>query len=212
MDIGLIVSHDALHYREPIPDFKIIPAREERDQRLLTPWVPELYTSGPHLMQGQGFENVGEKTYAWYSGWTRGMLRLATWPRDRLGYFEVNREPTEGQRPGYIYSHGAGDLPFDAHFVSSPIHLDRAGRRVFVNADGLSDATFLKVEVLDERFRPIADFSGRDVAVLKTSGLRQPVAWPRRESLEHFAHPVRLRVNFAGTRLDGAKVFAIYVA
>ena len=31
MDIGLVVTQDGLHYREPIPDFRIISAAEEPD-------------------------------------------------------------------------------------------------------------------------------------------------------------------------------------
>jgi hypothetical protein len=29
MDLGLVVSHDALHFKEPVPDFRIIAANEE---------------------------------------------------------------------------------------------------------------------------------------------------------------------------------------
>ena len=30
MDLGLVISHDALHYREPIPEFRLVPALEEQ--------------------------------------------------------------------------------------------------------------------------------------------------------------------------------------
>jgi hypothetical protein len=29
IDLGLVISYDALHYHEPIPDFRIVPAYEE---------------------------------------------------------------------------------------------------------------------------------------------------------------------------------------
>ena len=57
MDLGLVISQDALHFREPVPDFRIVSAAEERDG------------ARPALMQGQGVENVGEKTLYWYGGW-----------------------------------------------------------------------------------------------------------------------------------------------
>jgi len=32
IDLGLAISHDALHFHEPIPDFRFIPSQEERDR------------------------------------------------------------------------------------------------------------------------------------------------------------------------------------
>ena len=55
IDLGLAISHDA-----PIPGFRFIPSTEERDTRL---------GAGPALQQGQGMENVGDKTLYWYSVW-----------------------------------------------------------------------------------------------------------------------------------------------
>jgi len=59
-DIGPVVSNDALHFREPIPDFKLIPCAEARETD---------GTVGFRLMQGQGFENIGERTIHWYCAW-----------------------------------------------------------------------------------------------------------------------------------------------
>ena len=60
MDLGLALSHDALHFHEPIRGFRFVPAREQPDG-------PTGF--GPALMQGQGMENVGERTLYWYSLW-----------------------------------------------------------------------------------------------------------------------------------------------
>jgi hypothetical protein len=212
MDIGLIVSTDAIHYREPIPDFKIIPCREERDKRVATPWIQETYSSSPDLMQGQGFEHVGDKTCVWYSGWIRGMIRLATWQRDRFGYFVASREPTEGQRPGYIYSVSSGDLPFHSHFISCPIQLDKPGRRVFVNADGLSEQGHVTVEILDEQFRKLPHFSGDECQPLTAGGFRQAVTWRNRQQLDHFTDPIRVRVNYGGPQMHDPRIYAVYIA
>ena len=58
MDLGLVVTNDALHYREPIPDFRIVPASENSADRLFSA-----------LMQGQGFENINGETLFWYAPW-----------------------------------------------------------------------------------------------------------------------------------------------
>ena len=60
MDLGLVVSNDALHYREPIPDFRIVPAGENSADRLFGA-----------LMQGQGFDNINGETLFWYAPWGR---------------------------------------------------------------------------------------------------------------------------------------------
>src|SRR5262249_57710026 len=57
MDLGLLVGNDGVHFREPIPDFAFLRAGQdgEWDQR--------------GLVHGQGYLNVGEKTYFYYGAW-----------------------------------------------------------------------------------------------------------------------------------------------
>jgi hypothetical protein len=79
IDLGLVVSHDAMHYKEPLPGFRLVPAREQ-PERPLGVW--------PSLEQGQGMVNLGDQTLFWYGLWrgTEGSgIRLVTWPRDRMG-------------------------------------------------------------------------------------------------------------------------------
>ena len=61
MDLGLAVSNDALHYREPIPDYPIVSAAEDGWELL-----PHGHTNVnyPALIQGQGFEQVGDENDA----------------------------------------------------------------------------------------------------------------------------------------------------
>jgi hypothetical protein len=184
-DIGLIVSNDALHFREPIPDFKIIPSLEEPDR------------AEPRLTQGQGFLNVGEKTFVYYGIWTEVNrdgptgVRVATWPRDRFGFYK----PAPNVE--------------NAHCVSSPI--TGFGSRVYINADGLSEDSQLKVEILDEQFRPIPGYSGPDCVALEKSGLRQAIAWRGTSLLENLNRPIRVRVTWAGAAPQAAKLYAIYI-
>jgi len=193
MDLGLIVSNDALHFHEPIPDFRFIPAREELE-------VPPGRAA---LAQGQGMVNLGEKTLYWYEVWGSGDttgVRMATWERDRFGYFRVFLPPDPGGRSPH------------PHFISCPIKLDRAGARVFINAVGLSENTELTVELLDLKFQGIPGYSGGDCIPIRTSGFRQAATWRGKEALEAFSHPVFVRVTFGGLRPEDAKLYAVYVA
>src|SRR5438874_11391525 len=72
IDLGLIVSNDALHFREPIPDFRFIPAREEQ----------EVAPGRAALAQGQGMVNLGDKTHYWYEAWGQPAGAYA-WPPGR---------------------------------------------------------------------------------------------------------------------------------
>ena len=109
MDLGLAVSHDALHYREPIPNFPIVTAAEDSWKRLPEgPWLSKF----PALMQGQGFGNIDEETLFWNSPWPEQKsdgVRVAVWPRDRLGYLQAySREPlTKGETHRHPYRHCA---------------------------------------------------------------------------------------------------------
>jgi hypothetical protein len=196
IDLGLIVSNDALHFREPVPEFRFIPAREEQ----------EVAPGRASLAQGQGMVHLGDKTHYWYEAWGQagGGVRMATWERDRFGYFRMFDKEFLPRDP-----YGRS---LQAHLISCPMKLDRAGARVFVNADGLSENSELTVELLDREFRKIPGYSGANCIPLRASGLRQAVSWRTRQDLEAFSHPIRVRVNFGGIRPEDAKLYAIYVA
>ena len=188
MDIGLVVTQDGLHFRESIPDFRIIPAAEESDG------------AHPTLVQAQGFENLGERTLNWYGAFRTGEVRLAFWRRDRLGYLQPVRWRKMGR------SREA------SHFISCPIRVANAGARVYFNADGLSEDAYLKVELLDEQLRVVPGFSGAESGLLKQNGLRQLVQWGNSERLEKFSEAIRLRVSYEGVRPEDVRVYAVYVA
>jgi len=194
MDLGFVVTNDVLHYREPIPDFRMIPAAEDG-------WRPipfgDTMVHFPALIQGQGFENIGDETLFWYAPWPEhdsDGVRVASWTQDRLGYFQPFLGP--GQ---------------DAHFISAPLDLEDKPARIYMNIDGVSEYSQVSVEVLDEEFRKIPGYS-KDVCIsLQKSGLRQPVKWKSRQIIEKMDSPVRIRVNFEGIRPEDLKVYAIYV-
>jgi hypothetical protein len=147
VDLGLVVSNNGIHFREPIPDHKVI-ARGETGE-----W------DDIALLQGHAFVNEGDRTLIWYSHWdTGGKLKdmeigLATLRRDGFGY--LSRKIADS----------AADFE-TAHFKST------APAKVFVNAEGLSPNTPLTVQLVDEFARPVTGASAK----VTTSGTRVEVA------------------------------------
>ncbi len=186
-DIGLIVSNDGIRFREPVPDFKIVPSLEEPDR------------AEPRLTQGQAFLNIGDRTFHYYGIWTEVNrdgptgVRVASWVRDRLGFYTP---------------HAAGS---DPHCISMVLPA-RPGARVHLNATGLGADSRLEVEILDERFRPLPGYTAADMLpVAEKDGLRLPVAWRGGDRLTGVDQPFRVRVNFTGRDADQARLYAIYV-
>ena len=79
--------------------------------------------------------NVGERTVHYYTSWeypSRGMVRIATWPRDRLGFFSAVSKPVfQGQ--------GYQDIPVEPHTISCPVHARKKDAGVYINVDGLGE-------------------------------------------------------------------------
>jgi hypothetical protein len=199
VDLGFVISHDALHFQEPIPDFQMVRSYEESG------------AAHSRLIQRNAFANIGERTVYWYSIWRESShlpdelksptdVRVATWVRDRLGYFCPSRR-----------NYGLG-AAYEPHCVSCPIELENAGRRLTVNADHLGQYSQLRVELLDERFYPLPGYSEEDCIPVTESGLRQPVTWRGKETLDQFDGSIRVRVNWEGVRPEDARLYAVYVS
>src|SRR5207248_757321 len=152
--------NDGLHYREPIPDYRIVGASEDG-------WLPPPKGTTalrmPAIVQGQGFENIGDETLFWYSPWpehnSQG-IRVATWGRDRLGFF------TSIWGPGK-----------DPHCISAPIDLEGKPARVSLNLDGASEHAQARVRILDEEFRELPAYSAENCTPIAAPGFRTPVRW-----------------------------------
>jgi hypothetical protein len=185
MDLGLALTHDAIHFYEPISGFRIVPAREQPEAPL---------GFGPALMQGQGMENVGDRTLYWYSNWrgTEGSgVRMVSWPRDRLGML----------RPFG---------PDNAQALSCPIRVVAGSARLYANASGLGPHSQLRIGLMDAGFRPVPGYSGDDAAVMAADGFRFPLRWRAGDTLPD-AGPYRIHVQFEGIRPEDCRLHAIYV-
>ena len=187
IDLGLLISNDGLHFREPLTEYVFLERGRDGD-----------WDQGG-LIQGQGFENIGDQTYIWYGAWDprasepyrpRGGVGLAVVERDRFGFLSV-RDPSR---------HGV--------LVSESIRADRPTVLSY-NADGLSSDAVLRFQVLDEREQPISGYAGPDAAVAAKSGLRIPVEWKNGYRIESEGRPFKVKITFEGTRCERVKLYAL---
>ena len=195
-DLGLVVSNDGIHFREPAPD----PGRVfiGRDESAVTP-VPGRSLS-TILCQGNGIINVGGETRIYHGRWRNAGQRaedvathysaevaLATLPRDRWGALGLNPGADEGT------------------ICSAPFTIAADAGALTVNADGLAG---LAVDLLDERFRPLPGFTaGRADA---RDGLDAPVRWGSHALSELAGQAVRVQVHLKRTSDALPRVYAVY--
>jgi len=199
MDLGLIVSQDGLHYREPIADFPIVSAAEDSWRPL--PDSPGL-AKFPALMQGQGFENSGDETLFWYAPWPEQKsdgVRIASWPRDRLGFFKA-------------YTHGPliNEMEDSSHVISAPIDLEGQSAYLEINVDLPNQHCGVSVEILSEKFEPLPGY-GREDCKQISSSFNASVSWTAKELIESIGGSIRIRIDFTGLRFEDVSLFAAYL-
>ena len=193
-DLGFLISNDGLHFREPQPEFLF--AKVGADGR-------EWDTGG--LAQGQGLENVGDKTFFWYGqmdqregirtgrAWRHeGGVGLLVLDRDRFGALSV-RDPDR-----------------DGLLITAPITAQRPVR-LWVNAEGVGPDSRLRIELLDAAERPLPAFSGAQAALLTHSGLKVPVGWTGGDAIGASATPFKVRVQLEGPERNAIRVYALYL-
>jgi len=190
IDLGLVVSHDGLHYEEPVPDFRIVAAKEN-----IYAWPRQAFIGAPALAQGQGFANRNGQTLFWYGSWNSPAdgVRLARWDTDRLGYLQPFVPPQ--QHP---------------NLISEPIATGGKSVTVALNLDGVSDLSRVKVSILDEQCRPLPGFEAADCSAPARSGLKEVAGWGSRQTVTA-AGPIRVRIDFAGVRPEDLKLYAVYL-
>ena len=188
MDIGLLVSNDGIHFREPIPDFQLISRGTKGSWDRGSLW-------------GVSFHNMADSTYIYYGALdggvldytTRGAIGLASLPRDRFGYLSL-------KVPGQT-----GVL------MTSPMVL--GGKvRIFVNGDGLEPGVNIALGLLDERYQPVPGYSLEESQPIIASGLRQAVSWTRGEIVEGLkGKKVVLQARLEGKGDKSPRLYAVYV-
>lgn len=185
VDLGLIVSTDGIHFREPVPGFKTIARGKEGEWDSIS------------LLQGHAFANVGDKTYLWYSHWDNESqfrnqeIGLATLRRDGFGYLSRKIAEQDGQ------------------CITTNIPAADQGYNLRVNVEGVSKETPLTVELVDKLGRPLPGFSGKDAALITEPGVACEVIWPAQQKLTSpLNQPFALQIGFPAQ--GDVKLYATY--
>ncbi len=180
IDLGLALSSDGVHFREPIPGFKLL------EHGNINQW------DSVALLQGHAFVNKGELTYLWYSHWDceekfrSQEIGLATIRRDGFGYLSR----LDAGDPGY--------------FMTSPLET-KAGAKLSLNVAGAAKETPVRVELYDTLDRPLPEYSGEQGATVMTSGTRVPISFAAKSPM-----PERFTVKVTLPDADAVRVYALY--
>ena len=199
IDLSLHYSHDGVFFKHPLHDWTFIERGEDGQ-----------WDQGG-LLQGQGFENVGEQTYVYYGAWDprnwrgsppRGGVGIVTLPRDRFGSLKVD-----------LRAEGPGDYQMrdtQSTLLTSRVERDGA-HRFHVNATGLSPDARLRLELLDGRSEPLPGFSGDHAATVTTNGFQTPVQWPSGADTTDLPDSIRVKAHFEGPDKTDIRLHAIYI-
>jgi hypothetical protein len=201
IDLGLVISNDGVNFREPMYEWPLITKGKDGE-----------WDQGG-VIQGQGFENIGDKTYIYYGSWDprqwesappRGGVGIVTVPRDRLGALT----PDQSALGDSVYKL----QKLECDLVTAPVKI-KAGKRskFFLNADGLGEQATLKVELLDASLQPLPGFSGDAAAIVKQSGFQTPVLFGGKADVENLPDRVRVRITYVGEKMKDIRFSALYV-
>lgn len=192
-DLGLVVSQDGLHFREPIKGHVYIATADSS----ATPLDGVVYPTV--LCQSNGILNVGDETRIYHGRWRNARYgndyyaetALATLPRDRWGGL------------GLYPEHASGEV------WSAPIQLPTGPWGLSLNAEGLAG---VRVEVADEGFRPFPAFAAEnsgDAGIV--DGLDKAVTWPQGDLSRLSGERVRLKLTLTRQGEMSPKVYAVYL-
>jgi hypothetical protein len=176
-DLGLFLSNDGLHFREPVPGFKIVGRGQEGR------W------DGGSVVPANAFVNVGEHTYLYYGGWDNGLcyensvgdVGLAFWRRDGFGYLRIR----DGKTPAVMQTEAIVSTGKD--------------REIFVNfdIDSFSEGCGLDFELVDQSGHVLPGYFADECITCTESGFLRPVRWKNHDSIsKDIKGPVEIRVVF----------------
>jgi len=196
IDMGFVISNDGVSFREPA------------HEKVFIKCGPDGAWDQGGLMQGQGLENVGDKTYIYYGAadprsWTsadkpippRGGVGLVTLPRDRFGDLRVRD-----------YGEGVSEL-----ITKDLTAKSGSSWQLYVNADGLGQESNLRLELLAHDESPLPVYSGKNAAVVSQSGFQTPVNWKGQRALSGLPERFRIKATFEGAKKDAIRFYAFYV-
>ena len=192
VDLGLVISSDGLHFREPAPGFTWI----ARDQELAWGRGWQGNTTADNLLLCQGsLVNTEDETLIYYSASSPGgnvhevssNIGMARLPRDRFGYLRLMSSAETGW------------------CSTCPLQVGR-GASVSINAV-VPVGSRLRLSVLDEDgLEELPGYGVEDSCSIATSGLERPVTWGELDELPP-DRKLRLRVQMEGD----VELYAIYL-
>ncbi|MGV3659320.1 MAG: hypothetical protein ACO1TE_04025 [Prosthecobacter sp.] len=201
IDLGFMISNDGNQFREPAHEWTFIHRGEDGQ-----------WDQGG-VIQGQGFENIGEETFIYYGAWDprhwqdappRGGVGIVVVPRDRLGDLVVE---TVGKGPGDYQN-----LEITSEFITTSLPVKKAAApQFYVNAEGLGKEATLRIELLDHLERPIPEFSGKNAAIISQNGFQTPIPWNGKNKISGLPDRVRLHVVFEGKKNTDIRLSALYI-
>ncbi len=201
VDLGFVVSNDGVQFRQPAHEWVFLQRGKDG-----------AWDQGG-LLQGQGFENIGDQTFVYYGAWDprnwqgsprRGGVGIVTLPRDRFASLRVD-ETAKGN--------GNYQLPIiKSEFLTAAVNLkQKKSHRFYLNAEGLSQAANLKIELLNPNTVPIPEFSGKNAAIINTSGFQTPIQWNGKTDRKNLPDRIRIKVTFQGKQKTNIRFSALYV-
>lgn len=195
VDLGLVVSNNGLHFREPAPGYSFLKRDQEQG------WDREASAEDGEnilLVQGNAFVNVNDKTYFWYTASTAGgnllavheNIGLATLRRDGFGYLSLTPEAMEGS------------------LMTCLIELEQEAC-LYLNAD-TGPQSEIKVElVMAGGLAALPGYGKEDIHPVVEGGIKSRVLRCNGEALElPLGTKFCIRLHISGP----AKLYALYVA
>ena len=197
-DLGLIISNDGIHFREPVKGHTYISRKDSPAPSVKGLDFPTI------LCQGNGILNVGEETRIYHGRWRnagtagqtphsrhyRAEVALATLPRDRWGALGL----APGQTEGWVWS--------------APFELNDNGQ-IRVNGEQTEG---MRLEISDPEFQLLPEFSevgsGR---ISREEGLVSTVTWPKGNLSRLRDRQIRFRVHLKGDDRSGPLLYALYL-
>lgn len=204
IDLGLILSNDGIHYREPVRDFIVVRHGNENE------WDSEA------IEQANAFYNTETETYIWYSHADFSIPRpmppapekvkvkpmgvgLVTMRRDGFGYLsKFLTAPVETWRGKWDHN--------QASFVTRSIQL-RHSSQLFVNVEGASSNAPLQIDLVDDTERPLP---GYQAMMLTNNSVKGLVRWKEKERVPS-STPFRIRVTWPQNGSANPRVYALYL-
>lgn len=193
IDLGFVISNDGVSFREPAHEWTFIKRGEDG-----------AWDQGG-VIQGQGFENIGEETFIYYGSWDprrwkesppRGGVGIAKVPRDRFGDLVVE---TAGKGPGNY------QMPeITSEFTTAAIPV-KGVQDFYINAEGLGPEAALKIELLSAKETPLPGYS----STIRQSGFQTPVTWQKEAG--DLPERIRVHVTFEGKRNTDIRFSALYL-